>query len=823
MSNFRDKVDINAKDNDGNTALKIAEDCKANNAVQLLINSGATRSWLFCDRYEFKSGPPKHKSATAIVIKAEDYDVTDVYRTAAGGADARLDLDAFQKAIVALGKQGLHHPAEISKESTDLSDHFKDCDKDGDGRVTVDEFVDYCVTNLKRSRPVVVKLMKNEGQWLRETELRKAHNFDDKCVVNILLPAPDPAAFAAATKEFKLKMSKDNELLLSDYPHGIVMPFAERTLDFIHRAERPDLAHVRMLMNQVGEALQHLHSKGIIHGDVKMLNIVRVDGRMRLIDLDAACKFGSFAGSKFSSGVLPPEMFARLTLLEAQELDTYWKKHLLPPEMFARLTQLEAQELNTYWEKHLRAEDRELFDKVKPRPCGDNFDVVRTFATTDAASGGAPLTAGLPYEPRVASPAIDAWAFGALLFYLVAAAPLQLVDRDEDLADGAGFEAVQGWKYNAAGLTSLIDAKVLPKSEAAADLLTHLLHPDPGKRWTVKDALDHRFFKPPPTPVQSSDNNVIEIKGMLIEIKGDVKDIKKDVKTALVKLDHIAAQIENVAEFQRLGFEALREQALRYHAEDKAYFQAHGAMLDAQFALLKDMDKNVQGLSEQVAKGFLKAESALDRVGAEITNTLLTNGAESSKKLLDQLEALHTALEGANLQDVATLVSSSLADMSRDLKEELIQSVQDVMAEPRGEGAALSQQEKLEHLKEMVSATLSQVKDVQKGLDDVKELSTAPHTVAGTREAVSTPEKKKFIMPRTFILLPYEPYEQEEAATASGVHAAAATDTTAGAPTQSTWGLLELSKSKAGLAMQEMKRVLKKGYETAKGVAATVR
>jgi hypothetical protein len=53
-----------------------------------------------------------------------------------------------------------------------------------------------------------------------------------------------------------------------------------------------------------------MHMNGLVHGDVKPLNIVRVDEQWRLIDLDAACTLasGDKAAAKFSSAYLPPEM-----------------------------------------------------------------------------------------------------------------------------------------------------------------------------------------------------------------------------------------------------------------------------------------------------------------------------------------------------------------------------------------------------------------------------------------------------------------------------------------------------------------------------------
>ena len=86
-------------------------------------------------------------------------------------------------------------------------------------------------------------------------------------------------------------------------------------------------------MQQVMECVQHLHDKGLVHGDIKMLNVVRLalDNKLRLIDLDAAATisaFGgdvSYVGSKFSSAVLPPECFAKLDADQQKQFEAYFE------------------------------------------------------------------------------------------------------------------------------------------------------------------------------------------------------------------------------------------------------------------------------------------------------------------------------------------------------------------------------------------------------------------------------------------------------------------------------------------------------------------
>jgi serine/threonine protein kinase len=73
------------------------------------------------------------------------------------------------------------------------------------------------------------------------------------------------------------------------------MPAAERSLEHCISAERIaglDLDKIRTFGKEIGKALAHLHSKeqGLVHGDFKPRNIVRIHGCWKLIDFDAAVK-----------------------------------------------------------------------------------------------------------------------------------------------------------------------------------------------------------------------------------------------------------------------------------------------------------------------------------------------------------------------------------------------------------------------------------------------------------------------------------------------------------------------------------------------------
>ena len=123
----------------------------------------------------------------------------------------------------------------------------------------------------------------------------------------------------------------------------------------------------------------------------------------------------------------------------------------------------------------------------------------------------------------------------------------------------------------------------------------------------------------------------------------------------------------------------------------------------------------------------------------------------------------------------------------------------------------LTQQEKLEHLIEMVSSTHSQIKDMQEGLSELSEKQTAAFASAVKQE--------KIIMPRTFILLPFKTEEvpvpaPSDAKTQDAVDVDMVESATASSASAVGW-----FKSKAGKAMQGVKQRLNEGYEIAKDTA----
>ena len=92
-----------------------------------------------------------------------------------------------------------------------------------------------------------------------------------------------------------------------------------------------------------------------------------------------------------------------------------------------------------------------------------------------------------------ATQAVDIWAIGALLFYLLVKEPIVPSNLDDDCASGDAMAMLRGWdeETTRAKLAKVDDL-------GARDLLSRLLVADPSQRLahSLSDALEHVFFDP---------------------------------------------------------------------------------------------------------------------------------------------------------------------------------------------------------------------------------------------------------------------------------------------------------------------------------------
>jgi len=218
----------------------------------------------FDGRYELREGPAVHKSATALVVFADDHGAMAEYERAfdeaTAGKQGGMDAAAFHLAARAAG---------VATKDSSPSCKVADADTNENGKVEREEFARFCCRMLHgsagdKTRRVVLKFMSEQDQFERERDFRKNSDLEARYVVGAIRYMPDDSDDSDGKKfalAIKSETSRDD---LERYKYAIVMPAADRNLQEIFVKERPDVNAIRHLMRHVGEALQHLHKCNIM-------------------------------------------------------------------------------------------------------------------------------------------------------------------------------------------------------------------------------------------------------------------------------------------------------------------------------------------------------------------------------------------------------------------------------------------------------------------------------------------------------------------------------------------------------------------------------
>ncbi|KAF0685733.1 Aste57867_22432 [Aphanomyces stellatus] len=480
----------------------------------------------FCGRYEIFDGPPIHISPTAVVVNAYDHGIClQLFNEHA--ENGFLDEKGFVRCNQSLGRAFTERSANQKKFQRDAESwkkEFQIWDTDKNGTMSEVEFLHYCRHYFGEKIKVAMKFMRNADEHERELTSREGLSSD--FVLHTLLTL-EPHVLSTNVSSLTI----NGELQMSDYPHVLVMPAADRSLEDIHLKERPNDAKVRSMLYEVAVALSHLHEKNIVHGDVKKLNVLRVQSALKLIDLDAATKIGDPLGTKFSSGILPPEMFYKLKNdSETQQYATYWNSSTMDP---------------TFWKK------------LKPK---DNY-VVKSFRQGFVSRNC------LPYDLVHATTAIDMWSFGCLMYQMTCGAELVASDLNQDVVSDRMAEAAS-WTPDK--LKRRIDNNI--SDEMAHDLVSKLLVVNPDERLNLDQVLTHAYF----TGVVNWEPMASKF-DVLMEQQMHVHE----------KVDQVASSLNETASLQKQSKDAVQKH-LQQTKEDVlcGFMQGHDVLVPTSFVLL---------------------------------------------------------------------------------------------------------------------------------------------------------------------------------------------------------------------------------------------
>ena len=164
----------------------------------------------------------------------------------------------------------------------------------------------------KLYKKVALKLMRMENQFQREISIREKE-FKHDFVVNVLLSHEPKVRNNQSDELIDIEADATGQLTKANAEKlfFLVMPLADKNLFVALKQERwagENMEEVRHVCMQLVHCVEHLHEQGILHADLKTLNIVRIAGQWKLIDLDAACVIGKEpVGHKSSSAYVPPE------------------------------------------------------------------------------------------------------------------------------------------------------------------------------------------------------------------------------------------------------------------------------------------------------------------------------------------------------------------------------------------------------------------------------------------------------------------------------------------------------------------------------------
>ena len=135
-------------------------------------------------------------------------------------------------------------------------------------------------------------------------------SFEPDRVVGIVCAFSDDAT-SAAVREVNKKCMEEDEEFQPLHNHILVMARGDRDLAAVALREQLDLSTIRRITREIAFAVQHLHSTGVIHSDLKQLNVLRCEDRKwRLIDLDSSVKCGDAITGRSSHKIMPPEALA---------------------------------------------------------------------------------------------------------------------------------------------------------------------------------------------------------------------------------------------------------------------------------------------------------------------------------------------------------------------------------------------------------------------------------------------------------------------------------------------------------------------------------
>jgi len=247
----------------------------------------------------------------------------------------------------------------------------------------------------------------------------------------------------------------------------LVMPLADRNLFVALKQERwagKNMEEVKHVFTQLVHCVDHMHEKGVLHGDLKTLNIVRTAGQWKLIDLDAACEMGKEpVGHKSSSAYVPPEAI----YVDEKTNEAYVRSNAGGGGSGGGASGSD----------------------------GNGSSATGNAGSNNGGDGMTSLMKSSSYKLLTAHPSFDVWSLGCILYQMCTTdvKPLFQGGQDDNLV---GVRKGMDNLFVLSEWNSHIKSEKLSEinDKSARNLLSQMLHKNPARRPTLSRLLAHPFL-----------------------------------------------------------------------------------------------------------------------------------------------------------------------------------------------------------------------------------------------------------------------------------------------------------------------------------------
>jgi len=370
----------------------------------------------------------------------------------------------------------------------------------------IEEEGGYMASNFSDLTNIVYfKLTRNQRAYENEVGCRTALGLipGDAAPANIvpLLDSFRTSGDSKKDKRFNMDVNDDRfktlslnggEMIsLADYPYALVYPYCDDgdLFDYFYHHGLETSSEAAEIGRQVARAIKMIHAKGVVHGSLSMRSIAMLpqtnddmfegSGRFWAVsDLSGACRLQ--AGASYMGGI-------------SHNGSAQFETGLMPPEMFVKLSASEVRVYTTYWEMVEKIYNVKV-DKRVVEPCvnletGSTYVLRCHYVPVD----GDPIDASLPKLPYELIPAretTDVWCFGLLLFCLCSGGR-PLFPANVKTGHLLGYDKIVRWDEKMASATIYEHVE----DPVAQDILLHLLATYEARtELNMETVLNHPFF-----------------------------------------------------------------------------------------------------------------------------------------------------------------------------------------------------------------------------------------------------------------------------------------------------------------------------------------